>query len=328
MLSSELEVTLIAKSDTFISQEAPKSQEKNSFSLELIHFKKSFSFSLINSISTIIKEKNIKNVIFFGASELKSLYFAFLGKDINLIIRHGTTKHRSKKDILHRRLYSQVNYHVAICEHLAKNVEKIIPFGKNTQLKVIYPSLNLQATKNIDFDAKPHQPLQLLHVGRIAEGKGQREAIEACEILYQNSIDFELKIVGSFHEPYEKIFTQFLQNIQYQDSITLVGHTDNVEKYYLNADIFIFPSEGEGLSNAFIEALYYGLKCISYKNTSFPELQKLGLEFEIVEDRNIQSLKDTLLHSIIEIKEDKNKLKIEKLFSLSKEKEEMLKILI
>jgi len=295
MLARVTDVTLIAKQNTFIASEFPKHDNPNDVSLETIAFKSSLSPSIISRVRKIIKTKGIRNVLFLGASELKSLYFAFLGLEINLIIRHGTTKSSPKKDWFHRLIYSKVNYHVAICEHLARNIEYIIPFGKYTKLKVVYPSLNLMPSQPIDFDAKPHKPLQLLHVGRIAKGKGQMVAIKACEVLYKHGIDFCFNIVGGYHETYKKEFQDYLNTVVYKDKINLVGHTSNVEYYYLNSDVFLFPSDGEGLSNAFIEALSYGLHCISYDNTSFPELKQLGFIFSLVNNQDVHHLKHTLL---------------------------------
>ncbi|MEA3373149.1 MAG: lipopolysaccharide biosynthesis protein, partial [Campylobacterota bacterium] len=116
---------LIAKTGHFIANEV--ASKRDDFFLETISFNSNLSLSIIFGARKIIKKYDIKNVIFFGASELKSLYFSFLGLDINLIIRHGTTKSTPKKDWFHRLIYSKVNYHIAICEHLANNVKEIIP---------------------------------------------------------------------------------------------------------------------------------------------------------------------------------------------------------
>jgi glycosyltransferase involved in cell wall biosynthesis len=318
---------LIAKKDHFIANEVSK--ENNDFTLETVRFKSNLGPALIFGIRDLIKKHGIKNVIFFGASELKSLYFSFLGLDINLIIRHGTTKSRPKKDWFHRLIYSNVNYHVAICQHLAKNVEYIIPFGKETQLKVIYSSLS-----NVS-EPKPHptgDTIQLLHIGRIARGKGQEDAILACQRLVDEKIDFTLTLVGGFDESYRKEFLQFLEDCTYKDKVKLIGHTPDVQSYIDNADIFIFPSHGEGLSNAFLEALSNKLVCISYDNTSFPELQKLGFHFHCVKDRDIHSLQDKLLivSNLINLEKNKshnNYILATTLFSLDKELNEYFALL-
>ena len=325
-LSFHMPVTLIAKKGKFIAN-SKEDYIDNNLQLKTINFKSNLGLALILNARRIIKEQNIKNVIFFGASELKSLHFAFLGLDINLIVRHGTTKSRPKKDWFHRLIYSNVNYHVSICKHLQKNVDYIIPFGKNTQSKLIYSSFNFEEPTLIK-----HEKLTLLHVGRIAKGKGQIDAIEACQILIDNKIDFEFNIVGGFEESYEKEFMEFYKKCSYKNKINLVGFTDNVKYYLKRADIFLFPSYGEGLSNAFLEALSYNLISLSYNNTSFPELMELGLYFKMVENLNIEHLSSTLLETAKNLnserdKCDKNHHLIKALFALDKEMEKYLKIL-
>jgi len=296
MLSGNVQVTLLAKSGCFIDKYYQKHMVDSGVALVTVSFSMAFSLAIIRKTRQILVEKAVRNAIFFGASELRSLYFAFVGYELNVIVRHGTTKTRPKKDWLHRLVYSCVDYHVAICQHLADNVKFIIPFAKKTQLKVIYPSL--RQPPQLIKDRLKSATVGLLHVGRVADGKGQREAIEACEVLHARSIPFQLVLVGEMDPPYEKGFFEYLHTRPYKDSIHIIGYTDNVGKYFQQADIFIFPSKGEGLSNSFIEALSYGLICIAYDNTSFPELQQLGFSFYLAQDKNIDDLKKVLLKAV------------------------------
>ncbi|PRM97597.1 lipopolysaccharide biosynthesis protein [Arcobacter cryaerophilus gv. crypticus] len=326
-LSPYYKVFLITKKNGFIAQNFDNYFSKNiNVSLEAIKFKSSLSLNIIKKTRDIIIKNSIKNVIFFGASELKSLYFSFLGFDINLIVRHGTTKSTPKKDWFHRLIYSKVNYHVSICKHIQKNVDYIIPFGKNSKSKLIYSSV-----KNINIVKKEkNDKLTLLHTGRIANGKGQIDAIKACSILVENNIDFIFYIVGGFEKGYETEFLNFYNTIEYRDKIILVGFSNEIARYLEKSDIFIFPSYGEGFGNSFIEAVRSGLDCISYSNTSFIEFKEIGLDFEIVEDKNIEKLKETLLK--ISKKEvifdtERNKNIINDYFSEEKEIKEYLRIL-
>ena len=198
-LSNYSKVVVIAKSGYFIESKKDEYIGFNDIKLETISFRSSLGLSIILQARKIIKKYDIKNIIFFGASELKSLYFSFFGLNINLIVRHGTTKSRPKKDWFHRLIYSDVNYHVSICKHLENNVKYIIPFGKQTKSKLIYSSFEFDEPKHIKQDK-----LTLLHIGRIAHGKGQVDAIKACEILVENNIDFVFNIVGGFDENYKK----------------------------------------------------------------------------------------------------------------------------
>ncbi len=326
-LSTFTQIVIVAKKDHFIDKQQENYLNFNGIALQTISFESSLSLSIIVKARKIMQEYGIKNVIFFGASELKSLYFSFLGLDINLIVRHGTTKSKPKKDWLHRLIYSQVAYHVSICQHLETNVKYIIPFGKITQSKLIYPSFEFQEPLHVK-----HKTLTLLHVGRIAGGKGQIDAIQACDVLVENGIDFSFNIVGGFDGEYEQEFLEFYNLCSYKEKIHLIGFTSDVKAYFESADIFIFPSHGEGLSNAFMEALSNDLVCIAYDNTSFPELKRLGFYFEMCKNKDKQNLRETLLECALNIKKksektNRNALLIQEFFSLENEISRYLKIL-
>ena len=333
MLCKNTNITLIIKKNSLIEKKHKVEAEKLGIDVESIDFFKNLSFSIIFGVRNKIKINVIKNIIYFGASELKSLYFSFIGLKINLLVRHGTTKSSIKKSLLHRLIYHDVNYHIAISRHLAENVKKIIPFGKHTQLKLIYPSLKSYPTKTdaLKNDTKPN--ISLLHVARITDGKGQIDAIKACEILYDMNKIFTLHLVGDMEPNYKNKFTSFLNDIPYKDSIKLEGFTSNISEHYRKSNIFIFPSKGEGFGNSFVEALSFGLVCISYKNTTFIEMDDLGFEFFLAEDQNIESLKNSLLAALNYF--ENNKVPIEKniqlagkLFIEERERKEILSILI
>ena len=314
---------MIVQKDHFID----KKLQEDSLEFETISFFKSISPSIIFRTREIIKKYGIKNVVFFGASELKSLYFSFLGLDINLIIRHSTTKSRPKKDWFHRLIYSDVNYNISNSKHLENNVNYIIPFGKNSKSQFIYTSFNFNKPKNSVNDE-----IVLVHTGRVAEGKGQIDAIKACEVLYNKGINFKLYIVGALEKEYSKEFMDFFNTLTYKSNIELVGFTNDVSEYLKKGDIFIFPSYGEGLSLSFREALANNMICIAYDNTSFPELKELGLNFHLVKDRDINDLQNTLLSIVNGFEHEKKESSInyglmKEIFSLEKEVNAYLKIL-
>lgn len=318
-LSTFMKITIIAKED------CPTANSKNDYlgfndiELKTVKFKSSISVSIMSSVRKIIKKNNIKNVIFFGSSELKSIYFSLLGLDINLIVRHGTTKSTPKKDWFHKLIYSRVNYHVSISNHLLQNVRHIIPFGKHTKDRLIFPSFKFTKVKH-----KYKNKLTLLHVGRIASGKGQLDAIKACEILIQNNIDFEFNIVGDFDKAYKDEFLNFYKNCNYKNKIHLIGFTKDIQSYLVESDIFLFPSYGEGFGNAFIEAISNDLVCITYENTSFIEFNRLGLHFTMSKNKDIEKLKTTILEIVQTLKHQKKLSKNHELTSeLFSEKKEI-----
>lgn len=332
LLAPATQVTMIVKKDAYLDTHYRELAREAGIEIEPVKFRMFFSPNLIISVRKIVKKQKIKNVIFFGASEMRSLYFSFLGLDINLIIRHGMKKTRPKKDLLHRLVYSNVKWHVSICQYLINNVREIIPFGKQAKEKLIYSSLRYIPENLPEPRIRDMQPLKLLHVARIAPGKGQVDAIKTCGVLYEKNIPFELTCIGDMFPPFEARFNSVLQSVPYKDSIKLPGFCNNVPEYLRNSDIFIYPSSGEGLSNSFIEALSYGLVCIAYKNTSFPELRELGFEYFIAEHEDLADLKKKFIDALEYIKHNKVPIQknvelARKLFSSDRELAEFLEIL-
>ncbi|MCG3681798.1 glycosyltransferase [Aliarcobacter butzleri] len=330
LLSQDVEVEFIARDNSYIANRK-EHFENYDINLYIVNFSSNFSFKLIFNVRKILKNSNIKNVIFLGASEMKSLYFATLGLDINFIIRQGSKKTTSKKDIFHKLFYSNVNYFVGNCEYMKKNIIEILPIPEKASVKRIYSSLKLE--ENIDF--KPlNNHVDLVHVGRVHKGKGQFEAIKACEILKNNNTNFTIKFLGDIQDKdYLETMKNYLKNSSLKDNVEFVGYTSNVKEYLQKSDIFIFPSLGEGMSNAIIESLGFGLIPIIYDDTSSSEFKDLGFHIHLTKENNIKNLQEILLNVVNNFKEEKDKAKENhqkalNIFAPQREKIEYLNLLI
>ena len=329
-LTQYIDITLIIQKDKFMHEQCLTNSDYHNIKFETINFSSNLSLSIILKAREIVKKNSIKNVIFVGASELKSLYFAFLGLDINLIVRHGTTKSNPKKDFFHKLVYSNVSTHVAISKHLAKNVEYIVPFGKTTKLTTITPSMPKEcSTKKYD----KHEDIKLLHVGRITPGKGLKEALVACEILHKNNIKFTFDSYGNISAKYKSEFENFIDNLAYKDSFNLCGFTNNIYDEYPKHDIFIFPTKGEGFGNVMMEAISHGIIILSFDNTAITNFKEMGFHIHLVEDGSLEALKKILLYIANNLEQEKklalqNIEKAQKIFAPTREATEYIKLLI
>lgn len=289
-LSPYTKIVVVANEKGHISRVFSNENPIN-ITLETIRFKFSISLNIMLKAREVIRRYKIENVIFYGASELKSLYFSLLGLNVNLIVVHSTTKSTPKKDWFHKLIYSDVNYHVAISKHLHKNVTKIIPLTHKNKSIMIYSGMKIEPLQKIQQDK-----LTIIHTGRIARGKGQLEAVQACEVLYKNNIDFQFFVVGGYeNSEYEEVFLNMYQSLPYKEKIILTGYTSDVNSYLSKADIFLFPSHGEGFGKSIAEALSFGLICIVFKNTSFFEFQELGFHLHLANNLDLVDLKRKVL---------------------------------
>ncbi len=330
LLSTDVEVEFIARDNSYIVN---KKEHFDGYKIKVheVSFSSNLSLKLIKSVREILIEREIKNIIFLGASEMKSLYFATLGLNINFIIRQGSKKTTSKKDIFHKLFYSNVNYFVGNCEYMKQNIIDILPVPKDAKVKRVYSSLRLD--KNVSykkFDGK----INLVHVGRVHPGKGQFDAIKACDILYKNGFNFNLKFLGDIQDKnYYETMNKYLETLEYKSNIEFIGYTSEVKKYLQESDVFIFPSLGEGMSNAIIESLGFGLIPIIYNDTSSPEFKELGFHIHLTDKNTIEELGKIVLEVAKNLEIEKNKAKENhkkalEVFALEREQKEYLELLI
>lgn len=328
LLSSEMSVFLVVKKDSQLEEMARKKIPDERICP--IKFRFNLGPALVRNFKKILKTEKIKNVIYFGASELVSLHFACLNFDVNFIVRHGTTKSHSKKDFYHKLIYSNVNWHIAISNHILKNVKKIIPISENTQLKRIYLSRDINDSKTPNDDKK----IKIIHVSRIAVGKGQLDAVVAVKKLKDEGLKFEINFLGSIDDKeYYYEITKLIDENNMKDMVHFRGHVHNVIDYLKISDIFLFPSYGEGLSNSLIESMALGLVPVTYDNTVFPEFKRLGFHIVLANDRDIQMLSDNLYDVATNLEEhlEMSKMNIKKYgkyFSPHIEKDNYLSVLV
>jgi glycosyltransferase involved in cell wall biosynthesis len=302
-----MDVVLICKKGEFIHYS--HQGVNRDYDLEPVSFSsRIFSLSMLLRVRSLIKQYSFNNVVFFGASELKTLYFSFLGFNINLLIRHGTTKSKAKTDWFHRLIYSRVNHHVALSEHLLRNVRQIVPSTPGVDYRIIYPSFEFSGT--IAEQKTDAEGLLITHVGRLVRGKGQIDAVIACKKLAAGEIEFRLELIGGVEDvALEKELKSEIERLGLAERVNLRGHINNVSEVLSYTDIFLFPSAGEGMPNAFIEALHYGVPCLAYRNTVFPEFVDMGFYVRLVKDGDVDELSQALLDVVSDIENEKQRSK-------------------
>ena len=142
----------------------------------------------------------------------------------------------------------------------------------------------------------------VLFLGRLMEGKGVRELLEAFEKMDRS--DTVLVIVGSFnfndstHSPYEEELDRILQRIG-TDRVIFTGYVnhDMVPAYYAMADVVCMPSTCEDAAPlAVIECLRMGKPLITTTMGGIPEYAD---EMCAVMVENDESLSDTLKEKIV-----------------------------
>lgn len=92
-----------------------------------------------------------------------------------------------------------------------------------------------------------------------------------AEISPQNP-DYQLIIYGE--GPLRQELESLISNLHLDNKIFLPGFKKNIHELISDAEIFVLPSDYEGLSNALLEAMCMGIPCISTNVSGIDEVIK------------------------------------------------------
>jgi glycosyltransferase involved in cell wall biosynthesis len=209
-----------------------------------------------------------------------TLYFKFLFKKPAIVFAHGFhgalvcwlpavllsrkkfvyvhrgTKSNLGKNQIFRLIYKPFDIVAGVSNSSRDSMFGLVPSSK---LMTISNGINL--SKFIyPLDRNFHKSeLVLISVGRLISSKGQVFLINAFSRIY-NKANIVLNIVGD--GPDEHMLRELAQSLGVADRVHFLGHQDNVADLMFKADMFIFASKSEGLSNAVLEAMALGLPSV------------------------------------------------------------------
>lgn len=123
------------------------------------------------------------------------------------------------------------------------------------------------------FEAKIRNELDtkiVLNIGRLTKDKQQLMLLEIWnEISIKNMLNgWKLIIVGRGEE--ESLLSNFISKKKLRDSVKILPPQLNVDQIYKQASIFAFTSKFEGFGMVLLEAMSFGIPCISYDCPSGP----------------------------------------------------------
>ena len=127
------------------------------------------------------------------------------------------------------------------------------------------PHLNTYSeTHNNELNSK-----RIINVGRLTSDKQQMLLLDIWKNVFDNIDDKEwkLQIIGSGEEEEhlkEKIICDDIKNVE------MIPHTSRIADYYKNAELFVFTSKMEGFGMVLLEAMSFGVPCISFDCPSGP----------------------------------------------------------
>lgn len=170
----------------------------------------------------------------------------------------------------------------------------------------------------------PGAPPVILGVGRLAEQKDFSTLIKAFALV-QKQCPSRLMILGEGHLRSE--LETLIEELKLQDSVALLGYTENPYVYMANAAVFVLSSKFEGFGNVIVEAMAFGTPIVSTDCPSGPaEILENGKYGKLPPVQDVEALAKAIIATLKE-PIDSESLKLRAgAFSINRITDEYLKV--
>ena len=180
-------------------------------------------------------------------------------------------KKNSERSQWHNKYYRLIFRNVeVIClsDLLIEDIERLFT-GNVYILPNGIPRVNKVNTYDND-----HIPVTLLFLSNLIRGKGILILLDALKIIKENGHKFCLRVVGSENDiTYEQLKKVTIAN-GLEKEVELLGPKFEEEKYmeFKKAGIFVFPTDYDTFGLVLLEAMQFGIPCISTNIGAIPDV--------------------------------------------------------
>lgn len=220
----------------------------------------------------ILKSKNALKKWLKNHEEFDYVYTAFPTNGIEMYFADKKMRNKIVASE-HASYYAYNSVYKKMKEWLYPRLKAIsVPTTMDTE---IYQKLGYKATyiphlttyvaqENINTNSKI-----AINVGRLTSDKQQVMLLEIWEEVNKKipNHGWKLQIIGSGEE--EKKLKGYIKDHKLTN-VEMIPHTSNIAEYYENAGLFLFTSRMEGFGMVLLEAMSFGVPCISFDCPSGP----------------------------------------------------------
>jgi glycosyltransferase involved in cell wall biosynthesis len=147
------------------------------------------------------------------------------------------------------------------------------------------------------------KPVQLLYVSRLEQRKRHEWCVRAFEDLRQEGCDVQLTLIGGGGGVYASHLRQEFAALSTKHGGRLT-HLEGIsqarlQSAYAGADVFLFPSLGEGFGIPVIEAAAQGVPCVVTDGSALSELRDFYVGASFKSDdypQFLKTIRDTIDH--------------------------------
>lgn len=208
-------------------------------------------------------------------------------------VRNFSNKHRFAR-WAYRRIFKNTHV-ILLAKELYPDIQKYV-IEKN-----IYYCPNGMPQTNLDGYERTsvHTPYTFLFLSNMIETKGVVEVLKACSILKSKGVKYVCNFVGKWSTVSKERFEGLIKELGVESYVNYLGAKYNEDKIseLRNADSLVFPTyyPGECFPLVLIEAMEYGLPCISTFEGGIPSLIDDGETGFLVQSKDTEALADKML---------------------------------
>ncbi len=145
---------------------------------------------------------------------------------------------------------------------------------------------------------KTNSITHFLFLSNMIEEKGVYILLQACQIIKEQNLSFKCDFVGQYKDVSEKDFKTKVRSYGLEQEVSSHGpkYGDQKVVFFQNSDVFIFPTfyQQECLPLVLLEAMAYGLPCISTDNGAIPSVITEGETGFCLPQKEVQGLADRM----------------------------------
>ena len=177
--------------------------------------------------------------------------------------------------------------------------EKYVNLVEPKKLNKIYNGISIEQFYRLDHKLDISSNAKVLCVGRVCDGKGQRDVIKALSILKNRyNIDLQLYLAGIFEDAYAEEIMIPAKEAGIEANIHFLGQCNNIREVYSQMDILCMASRKEAFGRVTVEAMLAGMLVVGSNSGGTSEIVTNHETGFLYEPGNIDDMAETLKYVI------------------------------
>lgn len=201
----------------------------------------------------------------------------------------ATRQNKSLDNFLYKRFFKNLKV-ILLAEQLYPDIQKYVA------RKDVYFCPNGIPEQKERPVSKEHAGFNILFLSNMMEAKGVWDLVDACKILKDKGRKFKCHFVGKWSDISEKDFKNRINEFGLTDIVYAHGakYGDDKKRFFEISDCFVFPTLNEAFGLVLLEAMEYGIPCITTNEGGVPSVMENEKTGFIINKNSSKELADKI----------------------------------